>query len=239
MMALASALVLTGCGGGGGTTTPKPEIFFVNASPDAGPVQMRLDDGTSVSNIDYLGRTTGFFEIDFRGPEVEGWDVSIHEQAAPNLELTRIANVFQNNTDNVVLVHGLKNFGGEDLKRFRIANFTVNRRIVNGNRARLIVVHAFENQSGFGTPGMVFKTPGENAQFETGTINAGANATLEVDSGTAVWEVRRAGSEFVYATASLAFDPGGVYLIVVSGLENASDPGKDVRITSISLPTVL
>ncbi len=238
-MALFVALVLTGCGGGGGDSAPKPELFFVNASPDAGALQLRLDDNVTVANIDYLGRSTSFFEVDFRGPDVEGYDVSIHEQASPNLELQRITQVFQNNTDNIVLVHGLRTFGAEDLKRLRIATFPVNRKLVNGNRARLIVVHAFEDKSGFGTPSMVFKTPGDNAQFQTGTVNVGANTTLEVDSGTAVWEVRRAGTEFVYATASLAFDPGGVYLIVVSGVEGSVDNSKDVKITAVSLPTIL
>ena len=238
--AIGALFMISGCGGGSTSIdTPEPEIFFVNVSPDAGAVQLRLDDETKFSNVGFLGTSTSFIEVDFKGADVDGYDVSIHEQGGANLELARIAQVFENDTDTVVLVHGLKNFGNEDLKRLRLQNFTVNRTEVNGNRARLIIVHAMERKVGFGTPGIVFKSPGDNAQFQTGTINPGENTVLDVDSGTLPFEVRRAGTEFVYTTSNLTFQPGGVYLVVVTGVEDDPDPAKQIKFTAISLPTVL
>ncbi len=232
------SVFLIGCGGGGGgTETPKPEIFVINACTDGGSLQMRMDDNAFLSNLVYTSRSTDFFGIDYRGPEVDGWDVSIHDNGT-GAELTRIAKVFNNDSDNIVLLHGLRNFGTEFDKRLRTTTFTVNRKVLNGNRARLIIVHAMERSPGLATPAIRFKNPGDNPLVATNDIAPGAVAVLETDSGTATWDVQRAGTQGVFASGSLTLDPGKVYLVLISGVENDPTPANQIQFTAISLPTV-
>lgn len=229
---------MIGCGGGGGgTDTPKPEIFVVNACTDGGALQMRMDDNPFLSSLNYLTRSTDFFAIDFRGPDIDGWDVSVHDNGTGD-ELTRIAKVFNNDTDNIVLFHGLRNFGTEFDKRLRTTTFTVNRKVLNGNRARLIVVHAMERSTGLATPSIRFKNPGDNPLFATNDIAPGGTGIIEVDSGTQTWDVQRSGTQGVFFSNSLTLDPGKVYLVLVSGVENDPVTANQVKFTAISLPTV-
>ena len=88
------ALFVAGCGGGGTTTAPKPEIYFINASPDSVSLDYRMDDSAFETGVAYLGSSTAFRSIDFRGPDVEGWDVSTHVTSS-GLELDRQAIIFR------------------------------------------------------------------------------------------------------------------------------------------------
>lgn len=236
-LALLMTLILTGCGGGGGSSVIDPRLYFVNASPDVGSVQFRLNDEAKLTSAGYLGHSTAFQDVKFQGSDVGGYDVSVNTQSPPNTTLVRTAQVFNPNTDTLVVAHGLQNYVGEDLKRLRLDTVNVNRQIVNGNRARLIIFHGFERKAGFGTPNILFKSPGENPQVQSSSIAPGSSTTLEVDSGTNDWDIQRDGTTFVYASATLTFQPGGVYLVMVSGLEDAALPTNQVKITAISLPT--
>ncbi len=233
-----SALVLSGCGGSGNGSIIKPELMFVNASPDAGSITYRLNDEVEAAGLAYSANTPGFMEVDFEGPDVDGYDVSVH--SAGGAELARQAIVFNQNSDNVVLAHGLVNFAaGEELKRFRFTTFTVDRTRPVGSKARLIVVHALERGTGTSTPAIRFQNPGDIPQFQTSAIQSGTTSALVVDSGPSTWIAKRDGADGTFATANLNFVAGGVYLIIVSGVEGDPLPANQPKITAVSLPTVL
>lgn len=233
-----SALVLSGCGGSGNGSIIKPEIMFVNASPDSGAISYRLNDEVEAAGLGYSANTPGFAEFDFEGPDVDGYDVSVH--GPTGTELARQAIVFNQNSDNVVIAHGLVNFpAGEELKRFRFTSFTVDRQRPVGSKSRLIVVHALERSTGNSTPAIRFQNPGDIPQFQTGGIQSGATASLVVDSGPSTWIAKREGADGIFATANLNFVAGGVYLIIVSGIEGDPLPANQPKITVVSLPTVL
>ena len=61
---LAASAVLAGCGDSDSDDdTAQAEVRVIHASPDAPPVNIKLDDATAISNLDY-GMSTGFASID-------------------------------------------------------------------------------------------------------------------------------------------------------------------------------
>lgn len=235
---LASLLLLNGCGGGGSSTSKKPVILFLNASTDSGAVDFRLDDDPEATNLAYAVSNGQFSEIDFKGPEVDGWDVSLHLNSN-GTEVERQAIVFNQETDNIVIAHGIRNFGTDQLKRLRFNTFTVDRTIPNGNKAKLIVFHGFELAPGFDTPSVTFKTPGENAQFSTPDIQPGTSSVITTDSGTLTFEARRTGTNGIYTTKTQNLKAGGVYLVLISGVENDPITANQIQIKFIELPGTL
>ena len=235
---LASLLLLSGCGGGGSSVSDKPIVLFMNASTDSGAVDFRLDDSAQATNLAYAVTNATFSEIDFKGPEIDGWDVSLHLNSDGS-EIERQALVFERDSDNIIIAHGLKNFGTDQLKRLRFHTFKVDRTIPNGNKAKLIVFHGFELATGFDTPNVTFKTPGDNAQFSTPEISPGTSAVITTDSGTLTFEARRSGTDGVYTTKTQNLKAGGVYLVLISGVQNDPTPANQIQIRFIELPGTL
>ncbi|MDI9641083.1 hypothetical protein QPK87_05325 [Kamptonema cortianum] len=232
------ALFVAGCGGGGTNTAPKPEIYFINASPDSVSLDYRMDDSAFETGVAYLGSSAAFRSIDFRGPDVEGWDVSTHVTSS-GLELDRQAIIFSEDTDYLIVTHGLLTPPvGEQLKRLRVTQFTVDRRAPIGNKARLIVFHGLEREPGKSTPAVVFQDAVDQPQFSSGTIQPGAQASFLVDTGTRTWFVKRDGTDGQFVSGSFSFAPGNVYAVIISGVENDANPAKQPKITAIPLPTV-
>lgn len=231
-----AALILVGCGGSSSTLSTDPRILFINASPDAGTVDFKLDDVNSKTALVFSQTDSQFARIEFRGEDVQGWDVSLH-QNSNGAEIDREAIVFGQDTDNIVIAHGLLNFGTEQLKRLRFSNFTANLQKPNGNRAKLIIFHAAERATGLDTPQVTFKTPGDNAQFVASPIGPGESTTLNTDSGTLNFEARRTGTDGILGSGSQTLNPGGVYLVLIAGLEN--DPTRPISINFIELPGTL
>ncbi|MGB5427341.1 MAG: DUF4397 domain-containing protein, partial [Gammaproteobacteria bacterium] len=64
VIGIAAALTLTGCGGGGGSDDDPVtgSIRVVHASPDAPPVNVKLDGNAAISDLDYA-QSTGFVSI--------------------------------------------------------------------------------------------------------------------------------------------------------------------------------
>src|SRR5690606_17716868 len=102
LCALGALLFLVGCGGGGGhNPNVDPEIFFINGSSDAGDVDFRMDDSPASTGLAYLGSINGFLRFDYHGPDVEGWDVSLHLSGGD--EIDRQALVFPYDSDNMII----------------------------------------------------------------------------------------------------------------------------------------
>jgi hypothetical protein len=233
-----SLLLVGGCGGGGASSNTKPHVLFINASADAGALDFRLDDDPQATNLSYAVSNGAFSDIDFHGADVDGWDVSLHLNSN-GTEIDREAIIFGQDVDNIIVAHGIKNYGTEQLKRLRFSNFAVNLTRPNGNKAKLYVFHGFELATGNDTPQVTFKTPGDNALFTTSAIDPGSFALLNTDSGSLTFEARRSGTQGIYTTVTKNLKAGGVYLVLISGIENDPTPSNDITIRFIELPSKL
>lgn len=232
---VAAAVMLVGCGGNsGGSTLSDPLVQFRNASTDAGNLQLRIDDTTRASG-GYLGGPAEYIRLSPTN-DPDGYDFSIHD-AGTGADLVRIAQPLAQDSNTFFIVHGLRTVAaGDDAKRLRLSQFSVNRQRPNGNRARLIVFHGFERSAGLATPSLVFKAPGDNTPFQTGAIESGSTQSIDVDSGTSVWEVKRSDGDVIYVSQSATLVAGGIYVVLISGLEGAPTFANQPRLTFISIP---
>lgn len=237
LLAIIGALfLLFGCGGSGGSSDTRPTVLFINASADAGDLDFRLDDSAFATGLAYTVTNASLSAIDYKGPDVDGWDVSLHTNPG-NAEIDRQAIVFNRDTDNLVIAHGILNFpAGEPLKRLRFNTFTFDRKSPNGNKAKLIVYHALELGTGLTTPQIVFKSPGQNSLYTTPAIDPGGNAVITVDSGSQTFDVQRQGTDGVFVTVTQNLKAGAVYLVLVSGIDQDPNPDRQAKVTFIELP---
>lgn len=210
-----AALVLVGCGGsGGGSLTPDPTLRYVNLVPDSTGLDFLVNSDTKASNLAYLDSSANFASLESRD-----YDYSFREHGTTeDLDIT--ANTPSKDKDYVVLAIGQKGYGSEPLKRARVVVINVDRKMPNGNKARLYVVHAYSRAAGFDTPQIDFRNPGDNPQFSANGIDFAGSQALTVDSGNMTFQVRRNGTEEVYVNDTvLALGAGKVYLAIVAGIE--------------------
>ena len=208
-----SLVACGGSGGGSGSGVNDPRIRYVNASPDVSPVTFTLDGDVKATGIAYLGMSPNFAE-----EKQDSYDVAVHEDGA-NPELDAIAANFSNDTEYIVACVGLENFGTEFIKRLRLRSLAIDLTIPNGNRSRLYVLHAFNRSVGLDTPNIDLRNPGDNPQYKVENIDFGNIGTLEIDASTQTFVARRSESESIYATNTGTFAPGGIYLVIVGGIE--------------------
>lgn len=245
ILSVLGAVALLGCGGGsggGGSDSTDPRIAYVNASPDAGPLDFYLNDSRKASSVPY-GTAT-----DFRAVANKDYDIAV--RAADDAEtLWSETKTFTPDDDYVVLAVGLRTPPTDETqtppvveneKRLVIALGNVDRTAPTGNRARLVVVHAFVRKPGFGTPTIDFRNPGDTPVVNTQGIAFGVAAPIDVDSGTQTFQVRQNGTEQVFVerefTGASALAAGSVYLAVVSGIEDGTgEAAPEIRL--IKLPT--
>lgn len=236
----ATALLLCGCGGGGGTSSgTDPTVYFINSSADAGGLDFLLNGIVRALNLDYKDSSTSFTTIPYIADEDGAYDMVTRENATGD-DLDAENRVFNKNSHYVIVAMGLKDFDpSETLKRIRSVGIPVDRTPPNGNKARLYIVHAFVRELGQATPAIIFQNAGDNPQFFTGAINFGAFTSLTVDSGTMDWWAKRedASGDVVYASATVNLDPGSVYMVLVTGIENDIDPDKQPSLEFIKIPT--
>lgn len=236
------SIALVGCGGGGGgggTVSTQPKIRVINASSDSNPIRVDLDDTTLNPAVPYLDSTTTFLQKKPATYDVQLFDSVTGESLWA--ETTTVAN----NTKYLVVAYGIENdtpastgfphTGTEPIKRIRTSEFSVDLTAPVGSKATLIVFHGFNRGPGLDTPSIDFKNPGENPQYDLPGIGYGTNQSITVDSGSAQsFEVRQNGTENVFVTSTPTLAAGGVYLVVVSGVEGAAAP-QDPKITYIKL----
>lgn len=211
--------MLAGCGGGGGggTSQNKPKVRGFNASPDSNPVLIQLNTDVFEPNLSYLDGTTIFHQ-----EKAQSWDVEVFDSIT-NDSLWAETTTFNSNTNYALVTYGLESFGTEFLKRLRSTEFPVDLTAPVGNKATLFVFHGFNRATGFDTPDIDFKNPGDNPQYDVTNITYGGGASITVDSGNSLTFVaQQSGTEGVFATSTPTLDAGGVYLVIVTGVEGAS-----------------
>lgn len=234
---LALSCLLIGCGGSGGIDVATyPTMLFVNASADTTGLDLWLNETALAADFQYLESNADFTAFEFISDDNGAYDVITQDTVT--FEVYDAQNlVFPRDTDTVIVTTGLQNFGTEFLKRLQSVYVEIDRTAPNGNKARLYVVHAFVREAGFATPAIKFQNPGDNPQFITASIDYANSESITVDSGTMDWTAVRSDSNgtVVYASKTQNLAAGGIYLVLVSGIENDATPAKQPAITFIEL----
>ncbi|MCH7944462.1 MAG: DUF4397 domain-containing protein [Armatimonadetes bacterium] len=238
--ACALAVLTAGCGGGGGGLVGEnPTVFLVNASPDSAALDFLLNEDVRGLDFQYLETALDFEQIPFISDADGAYDLITRDNVTGE-EYDAENRVFDRSTDSAIIAVGIQGFvAGEEIKRLRSIVVDIDRTVPNGNKARLYVVHAFVRETGFSTPQIVFQNAGDNPQFATGGIDFASTASLTVDSGEMDWVAKRedADSPVIYAQKTETLDPGGLYLVLVSGVENDPDAAKQPKLTFVKLTT--
>ena len=225
---LAASLTACGGGGGGGRTASKPRIRFVNASPDSTALTYSIDGSVEASAIPYLGLSDKFKDKD-----PDSYDLSVREDAGSE-DLDAVVGSFSNEKEYLITTVGLEAYGAEPVKRARIVSPEIDLTVPNGTKSRIYVLHGFLRATGFDTPNIDLRNPGDNPQYKVENIDFGSIGTLTIDATTQTCVARRTGTESVYATQTFTFDAGGIYLAIVGGIEGGSAP-LDPKITFIKI----
>ena len=236
-----AATGLIGCGGGGGTMLgDDPQSLFVNASPDSDVLDFWLNETLFGDALTYLEATPDFVSFEFISDDEGAYDVVISDPGT-GFEYDSQNRVFRRDSHTIIVSVGLKNFvTGEEIKRLQHNVLIIDRVAPQGSKARLYIVHGFIRELGKQTPEISFQNPGANPQYRSSGIEFSTAALLTVDSGTMDWVARRddAGPDTIFAAINQTVDPGGVYLVLISGIENDADPARQPKITFIQLSTV-
>lgn len=235
-----TGLGLSGCGGEGtGIELPDPVVMFLNASPDSGAIEFKLNGEVVQTGLAYLGKSDAFIEVEYESEQDGGYDLTTKD-AASDLEYDREMVVFARDTSNLIVALGIKgHLPAEPEKAIRHVRFTLDRVQPVGNKSRLVVIHAMNRAPGDMTPSIQFKNPGDNPQYRLTDIGYGSSRTLVVDSGTYEWEVRRqdADGEVIFATSTgKVLEPGRIYVVLVSGIESDAEPARQPAITFYEIP---
>lgn len=221
-----AALAAMSCGGGGGTgEVVKPKIRFLNASPDSSGVDYTFDLDVRGTDVQFqqvqpaIGANPSFIEVDPKAYDVITSDHNTAEQLDAQALNVTASNTF------LFASFGLRNYGTEPLKRFRTTMFPLDMTAPNGNKAKLFVFHGFMRATGFETPPVDFQNPGDNPQYRITGIDFGNSNTITVDSGNSLtFEVRRSGTEQVYVSSTPTLDAGGIYFVLITGVEGGAGP---------------
>ncbi len=237
---------LVGCGGGGSTNTlPDPDVRFVNGVPDAIGLDFLLNEEIVGNNIAYLSATPDFEAIEFISAQDDGYDIGIR-RTGQLADLDLFSNVFERDTNSLIVAIGLQDPLSEPDKRARLLLFSVERTAPTGNRSRILFLNGFLRSPGFVTPNVTYQSiiPGDpssvdNPQFQSQNVQYGELRTLTIDSGTRTFIVRRADTDALvqYASAEFTFEPGKIYLAMMTGREANPDVNLQPRIQYIELST--
>jgi hypothetical protein len=218
LFALFAVWVMGGCAGSttGSVTTPNPVVRFINASPNSVGLDLILNDTTIGSNVPYMGSSATFASV-----EQGDYDVTVQENADPS---TAAIETHQLNRDQdfLAVAVGLVTPPNTDLdKRLRCTPFSFNRARPNGDKARLIVIHAYNRSVGNTTTNIDFQNPGDTPRFKVSDIPFGEGRELVVDAGTDTFVARRGNSELeLTPQTTFTFVGGKIYAAVVSGVED-------------------
>jgi len=236
---LTLGFIFAGCGGGGGTDPATfPTLMFVNASADTTALDLLLNETELASNFQYLDANADFVRFEYVSESEGAYDVVTQDTGTEEV-LDSLNVVFPRDTHTILLSVGLQNFGAENLKRLQNVFIDIERIAPNGNKAKLYVMHAFVRKVGFATPQIIFQNPGDNPQFFTPGIEFGFSTDITVDSGSMSWVAKREdiGGTVIYASITESLNAGGIYLVVISGIEDHANTALQPKITFIELTT--
>lgn len=186
----------------------------------------------------YQASSAEFITKTFISDEDGGYDLAV-ANASTNEVIDVENREFTSTKDFVVVALGLENFvSGEEIKRLRNLVVEVDRTKPNGNKSRLYIVHGFIRKEGFQTPLITFQNSGDNPQFASEQIDFSESQEMLIDSGTMDWVAKRqdADGDVIYASATETLDAGGIYLVLVSGIEDHAELGKQPSISFIEIP---
>lgn len=229
-------LALNGCGGeSDGNTLPDPKVFFVNGSADSISLGFFLNETIEGPALNNLSASPDFREVEFIEEAEEAYDIAIGEPDASNIYDNEFR-VLQRDSNTVVAAIGQKTFPiGDEEKRLQNLIFEVDRTAPGPGSVRLIIVQGFNRGPGIQTPAVDFQNPGENPLYEVRNLNFGATSTLDLDAGLQTFVIQRSDGQASYAsvTQNLA---SGIYIALVSGVEDDPDPLRRPKITFIPVP---
>jgi hypothetical protein len=248
---VAVALALAGCGGStSNRKDPNPALSFMNLVPDTAGLKFVIDDATLASNQAYLQYNTDFPFITYRTAE-EGGSEYIISDATTGIEIERDSSEFALDTDNIVLAVGKQNPGSEVEKRLQQTVISINRRIVPG-KARLFIINAFVPASGINLKNINFRNvdpanPTSNSRPLYGRDNLVFGAfrsdisVIDIDAGTWTFQARDAEADAVTVIAQkdFTFERDKLYMAVVVGQEDATDPARQPKIEFLPIASKL
>lgn len=211
--------VIIGCGGGSGggsTSLPDPLVKAINASSDSTALDVVLNETVIANNLGYLQAVAGYSTV-----APGDYDVLSMEDGVPETQ-TAEAFVFSSDRSYLVVASGLASVANPDLeKRLRTTIIQVDRNAPNGNKARLVIFHAYNRAVGLQTPNLDFQNPGNTPQFAVKDIGFAGGSIRDIDSGMQTFVARRSETEFE-VTPQVTFDflPGKIYIAIIAGQED-------------------
>lgn len=234
-------LLGVGCGGNsvtGDASLPDPQVRFFNFSMDSGPVDYYLNEDLKSSTLDYLSSSLDFESVPFIEDFDGAYDISVFKSGF-SVPIDSLNTVLQRDHSVAVCAVGLVDPQGEVDKRLQEILIDIDRKKPVGNKSRLVILHAFCRSLGNDTPVINFQTPGDNPLFKASNISFATTSTLTVDSGQQTFEARRgdASGDQIYASKVVNLQAGGLYLVVVSGVEDSTDLARRPRIDFIEMTT--
>ena len=229
------AILAVGCGGSGGGSDSgieNPEVRFVNGAVDVASLEFRVNDRTEATVTYGEGNSNGF-----RSFKPETYDVMVRVPGQAEDAWAETWDAGQDN-DYVIASYGLQSFGELPTKRLRFGKFQIDRNPPNGNKARLIVLNAFNREAGVENVPVDFKNPGENPQFQLTNIAFGDATNFTVDSGSQTFDVRLTNAEQVFVSETLQLEAGKVYFVILGGTENGTGTqAPDIKLVELQTET--
>jgi hypothetical protein len=222
-------VVLAGCGGsGGGSGSSKPQIRFFNSIPDSKAIDFQVNETTAASSIPYGGSDQNFLS------ESSGLtDLTIFEHGQ-QIPLWSEADTLANNVSYIAVAIGEEGYGSETDKRPQFAFSAISRTAPNGTQAKLFIVHGLEEAAGVPTPNIDFTNPGQNPTFAVTNLAPGSITALTVNAGSQEFIARQTGTQGSYADQTFTLAAGGVYLMVVTGI-NGDTGAEAPEIEQVSI----
>lgn len=247
-----AAVSLSGCGGTSYTNPydrlPAPTVRFLNAVPDStAGLTFSVDNVVKASGIGFRGSSADFEKIGTTTEEDGATDISVSDSGS-GLEYDRFNDVFSNDTDTLIIAYGKVNSLTESEKTLLITRFNLSRRVVQG-KARLFIFNAYLPAVGVDTRQINFQSAdpsdplsAKKPQFITSNINYGvveSQNLLDIDPGTRLMQARDSASDAVTVVCSktFTFEANKIYVALVSGQVDASDPAKQPTIEFIPIST--
>jgi hypothetical protein len=209
-----AAATMLACGGSGGGTPLRTYVKFVNCAPDSSAGIDFLVNGVVVNTSAYLGDSA----IQSRTPD--DVDLSIRSVGSTE-ELDTIAQLFEADATYLVLATGLTSFSTEFSKRAIVAPVRIDRSRPSGNKARVIVVNALVGEADFPDPVIDFQD-GNLPRFPFSDLNFGTHQSQVLDADSYAYEARFDNSDLAYATRTISFEAGKVYLVIIGGRVEAT-----------------